>query len=121
GEMLRLRRRGGMLAREEFSYVSLLSWFHLTVEYDTAVVKTLSATANAGGNPADRLSAIGNRVGVTPSRQSRELFELAKIISPVMWAIELKIFDDPTQAKLLFKLTGIPAPQPAALMMRIID
>jgi hypothetical protein len=121
GEMLRLRRRGGMLAREEFSYVSLLSWLHLTVEYDTAVVKTLSATANAGGNPADRLGAIGNRVGVSPSRQSRELFELAKIISPVMWAIELKIFDDPTKAKLLFKLTGIPAPQPAALMMRIID
>jgi hypothetical protein len=121
GEMLRLRRRGGMLSREEYSYVCMLNWFHLTVEFDTAVVKNLSATANAGGNPADRLTAIGNRVGVSPSRQSRELFELAKIVSPVMWAIELKIFDDPTKAEFLFKSTGVPSPKPAALMMRIID
>jgi hypothetical protein len=121
GEMLRLRRRGGMLSREEFSYVAIMSWFHLTVEFDTAVVQDLSANAGGAGNPADRLAAVGVRVGMNPSRQSRELFELAKIISPVLWAIELKVFDAAAQAELLYKSTGIADPRPAQLMNRIID
>jgi hypothetical protein len=121
GEMLRLRRRGGMLSREEFSYVTIMSWFHLTVEFDTAVVEDLSANAGGAGNPADRLAAIGQRVGMAPSRQARELFELAKVISPVLWAIELKVFDSAAQAELLYKSTGIADPRPAQLMNRIID
>jgi hypothetical protein len=125
GEMLRLRRRGGVLAREEFSYVCMLNWFHLTVDYDSQVIVDLSATAGANrGNPADRLEAVGQRVGIAPSRQARELFELADLISPVMWAFELGMFDDPSQAFLLYTLDNLPAgltPIIADTMNRIVD
>ncbi|SDD02727.1 hypothetical protein [Rhodococcus tukisamuensis] len=118
GEMLRLRRRGGMLSREEFSYVCMLSWFHLTVEFDNSVVLDLHATAGAGGNAADRLAAIGERVGIAPSRQARELFELADLVSPLLWALELRIFDPPLAAPLLYNVNVSLA---ARLMNRIID
>ena len=125
GEMLRLRRRGGMLAREEFSHVCMLSWFHLTVEFDSSVILDLSAGAGSfGGNPADRLAIVGHRVGIEPSRQARELFELADLLSPLLWGIELRIFDDPNVAALLFTLDNLPSPlQPtiASTMNRIID
>jgi hypothetical protein len=122
GEMLRLRRRGAMLAREEFSYVCMMNWLHLTVDDDTSLVTDLSATAFAGGNAADRLAVVGRMVGVAPSRQSRELFELANLVSPLLWAIELKFFDNVTQAELLFRLHNLGVtPIIAETMNRIID
>lgn len=102
-EMLKLRRQGGMLAREEFAFVSMMSWFHLTVEYDTSIVVDLKSTAGPGGNAADRLAAIGARVGIAPSRQSRELFELADLVSNVLWAIELGLFNSSPQAEMLYR------------------
>ncbi|MFD4439988.1 hypothetical protein ACFWPK_09420 [Nocardia sp. NPDC058519] len=122
GEMLRLRRLGGMLSREEFSNVCMLSWFHLTVEHESAVVRDLSANAGlAGGNPADRLATVGARVGVAPSRQARELFELGTVVSPLLWSIELRMFDAPQQAELLYRSRDIVDPRPAQTMNRIID
>ena len=41
-DMLAMRRRGGLLAREEFAYVSALSWFHLTLRTDTPIVQSTS-------------------------------------------------------------------------------
>ncbi|GAA5108798.1 hypothetical protein [Nocardia iowensis] len=121
-EMLRLRRLGGMLSREEFSYGCMLNWFHLTVGYESAVVRDLSANAGvSGGNPADRLATVGARVGVAPSRQARELFELASLVSPLLWAIELGLFDQQPKAELLYRSSGISAPAPAQTMNRIID
>ncbi len=116
GEMLRLRRRGGMLSREEFSDVCAMNWFHLTVDSDNSLVRDLSANTGVNGNPADRLAAIGQRVGIAPSRQARELFELAEKISPLMWAIELTLFDDSSAAKVLYQSSTV-----ASLMNRIID
>ncbi|WP_433684768.1 hypothetical protein [Nocardia sp. CA-119907] len=123
GEMLRLRRVGGMLSREEFSYVCMLAWFHLAVGSDNDVIRDLNARAGFVGNPADRLAAVGARVGVAPSRQAREMFELADVISPLMWAIELGLFDTADQAELLYRSTGIttPGPAPARTMNQIID
>ncbi|WP_271221293.1 hypothetical protein [Streptosporangium carneum] len=122
GELLRLRRRNGLLAREEFAYVTMLSWFHLTVEFDTPVVRDLSAGAGlAGGNPADRLTAIGARVGITPPRHARELFELADLVSPLLWFIELDQFSAASNAELLYRLSGTPNPPLQATMARIID
>jgi hypothetical protein len=118
-ELLKLRRQGGMLAREEFAFVSMMSWFHLTVEHDTSIVIDLKSTAGAQGNAADRLAAIGARVGIAPSRQSRELFELADLISPVLWAIELGLFNSSGQAETLYK-HGTPNAVSTALN-RIVD
>jgi hypothetical protein len=121
GEMLRLRRRGGMLTREEVSAVTMLSWMHLTVEVDSAVVRNLQATAGGTGNPADRLNAIGQRVGITPPRQARELFELADLVSPVLWFIELDQFSTPAQAETLFRVSGVSNTAVADTMIRIVD
>jgi len=120
GEMLQMRRRKGMLSREEFAYVTMLSWFHLTVEYDSALVDTLSATAGARGNPSDRLALVGARVGMSPSRQSRELFELANTLSGLFWLIELGKFNSGTTAELLYKINTPPSGI-AKAMNRIID
>jgi hypothetical protein len=120
GEMMRLRRRGGMLTREEFSYVTMLTWFHLTVESDTPVVQDLRATAGLGGNAADRLAAIAARVGIAIPRQTRELFDLADLMSPVLWFIELDRFSSAANAETLFKSTGTVNPV-ARDMLRLID
>ncbi|MET0454807.1 MAG: hypothetical protein ABW137_23455 [Mycobacterium sp.] len=122
-EMLQLRRQGGLLSRDEFAYVTMLSWFHLTVEHDTAVVDDLSANAGLTGNAADRLTAIGAKVGIAPSRQARELFELADKISPLMWAIEIGMFNASSAAETLYKhpVSGSTAPDIASELLRIID
>ena len=119
-EMLRMRRRGGMLAREEFSYVSMLSWFHLTVETDTSVVRDLRAVADVGGNAADRLAGIASRVGITLPRQTRELFDLADLLSPILWFIELGRFNSAAQARTLYVTAGGTNPI-AEDMLRLID
>ena len=120
GEQLRLRRRGGMLAREEFAYVCMLSWFHLTLETDTPVVADLRATASGLGNPADRLAAIAARVGMRAAPQSRELFELADLMSVFLWALELDVFTAQANAEMLYAQPAGGNPI-ADAMIRIID
>ena len=101
-DMLNNRRRGGLLAREEFVHVAVLSWFHLTLQTNTPIVRDLKAEASS---PADRLSLIAQRVGMAPAARSRELFELAEKMSSVLRAMELGLFDDPTAAATLFDAT----------------
>lgn len=93
------RRRGGLLAREEFAYVTALSWFHLTVQSNTAIVTSLKAEATS---PAERLATLGQRVGMHPAQRARELFLLAEPMSSVLRAIEVGSFDTPADAEVLF-------------------
>lgn len=84
-EMLNARRQFGNLAREEFDAAATLSWFFLTVAYDTAIVKDLDATAFG---VADRLRLIGQRVGMAPHARADSYFQLAAPMSAVLRAIE---------------------------------
>ena len=116
-EMMTARRQGGQLAREEFVHVTTMSWFHLTVETDTPIVIDLKAEAT---NPADRLAKIAQRVGVTPAPRARELFELSDLVSSLLRAIEVGLFDNGADAETLF----LPIAGNEALvrdMNRIID
>jgi hypothetical protein len=99
-DMFDMRRRGGQLAREEFVCVTMMSWFHLTVDSDTPLVRDLKAR---GTDPADRLAKIAQRVGMKPPRQAREYFEMAEPISTLLRFVELGAFDDASGAELLFK------------------
>lgn len=99
-DMMTMRRRGGQLAREEFVHVTTLSWFHLTLETDTPIVVDLKAEAT---NPADRLAKIAERVGMTAAPRSYELFELADLMSGLLRAIELGLFDRGEDAETLFR------------------
>jgi hypothetical protein len=113
-DMLVMRRLNGQLAREEFVTVTQLSWFHLTVESDTPLVEDLKAQ---GSDPYDRLSKIGQRVGMKPSPRSWELFQIADLVSAVLRFIELGKFDHPSVAATLYT----PGTTLQKDMIRIID
>jgi hypothetical protein len=93
------RRRGGLLAREEFAYVTVLSWFHLTVQTNTPIVNDLKAQSSS---PAERLALLGQRVGMHPAQRARELFDLSEPMSSLLRAIEVGSFDDAATAAALF-------------------
>jgi hypothetical protein len=84
-EMLNARRQNGNLAREEFDAVATLSWFFLTIAYNTQVVEDLNATAIG---VADRLRLIGERVGMVPHARADSYFQLATPMSEILRAIE---------------------------------
>jgi len=84
-EMLQSRRTGGALSREEFDAVAMLSWFHLTVEFDTQVVIDLNARSEG---IADRVKKIGERVGLSAHARSDAYLQLAVPMSNVLLAIE---------------------------------
>ncbi|NGO08415.1 hypothetical protein G5C60_12485 [Streptomyces sp. HC44] len=119
-EMMGMRRRAGMLAREEFGHVVTMSWFHLLLETENEVVADLQAGAGTAGNAADRLARIAQRVGITPPRRARELFELADLVSLVLMFIEAGRFNEPKDAELLFR-SGSPDPLVRNTMNRVID
>ncbi len=102
-DMFGMRRRGGLLAREEFAYVSTMSWFHLTLESDTPIVVDLKAE---GTSAADRLAKIAQRVGMAPAARSRELFELSDLMSAFLRAVELGLYDTGEGAQTLFLRLG---------------
>ena len=121
-DMMTMRRRGGQLAREEFVHVTTMSWFHLTLEttstqQDMPIVRDLKAEAT---NPADRLAKIAERVGMTIAPRARELFELSDLMSALLRAIEVGLFDTGPDAETLY----LPIVGNEALvrdMNRIID
>jgi hypothetical protein len=98
-DMMNNRRLNGLLAREEFVHVTVLSWFHLTLQTDTPIVRDLKAEATG---PADRLARLAARVGMRPAARSRELFDLAQPMSAVLRAIELGSFSAAANAATLY-------------------
>lgn len=98
-KMLRVRRNGGNLGREEFFFVSMMSWFHVALEDNTPIVRDLKAEA---GNAAERLRKIGERVGVPAHPKSRNFFDLAEPASTLLRFIELEKFSDLVNAPVLY-------------------
>jgi hypothetical protein len=84
-DMLISRRKYGNLSREEFVFVSMMSWFHLTVAFDSPLVKDLKAEATS---PEQRLFKIAQRVGLPAHGLSKSYFEIADPISRVLILIE---------------------------------
>ena len=91
-EMLLARRLGGALSREEFDAISMLSWFHLTLLFNTAVTGDLRADA---AGPADRLRLIGQKVGMLPHSRTDAFLQLAQPMSIILRAIELNAIPAP--------------------------
>jgi hypothetical protein len=114
-DMLGNRRRGGLLAREEFAYVTTLSWFHLTLLQDFPIIVDLRARATS---PEERLANVAQLVGMSPAARSRELLLLAEKASALLRAIELGMFDSPADASRLYDGT---VPQLVADLNDIIN
>lgn len=83
--MLMSRRANGNLSREEFVFVSMMSWFHLTVAFDSPIIQALRAEATG---PEQRLFKVAQRVGVPAHGLSKSFFDIADPISRVLIDIE---------------------------------
>ena len=113
--MLLARRTNGTLLREEFEAVAMLSWLHLTVEYDTHIVNDLSAEATTS---ASRLARIASLVGLKPAPAADSFFQLADAMSTALIAIESGL----VEAALLggTPVLSDPAASPLATVMQTI-
>jgi transcriptional regulator with XRE-family HTH domain len=98
-EMLLARRLNGSLSREEFACVSMMSWFHLTVESDSAVVRDLRAQATSA---EQRLFKIAQVVGVPAHGLSGSYFDIAESISRILLLIEIGISRLPNAVKTFY-------------------
>lgn len=106
-DMLNDRRLNGNISREEFFAVSMMSWFHLTLEFNSPIVNSLRAE----GTRADqRLYRIAERVGVPAHAKSYDFFQLAKPMSRILTMIETGIFNDETGVRSLFKVNDVDNP-----------
>ncbi len=83
--MLLSRRGNGNLSREEFAIVSMMSWFHLTVSFNSDIVRDLRAETDSA---AERLFKIAERVGLPAHGLSSNYFDVADDISRVLITIE---------------------------------
>ena len=98
-DMLTLRRRNGILNREEFWFTSTMSWFHMALEQDTPIIQDLQAQATS---PEDRLMKVGNRVGLPAHGKSRSFLTLADTLSQFLIGIEMGNFATVAQAQTLY-------------------
>lgn len=116
-DMLLSRRLNGNLAREEFFFVAMMSWFHLTVESDLPIIVDLKAVAGAAG-PEQRLFKIAQLVGLPAHGLSHSYFDLASPLSAVLTAIESDLFRNTNDVPILYNpAVGSPSLEP---LMRII-
>jgi hypothetical protein len=105
-DMLRTRREAGNLSREEFVFVSWMSWFHLTVDppdrSDLPIIQDLRAQA---ASPEERLFKIAQRVGLPAHGLSKSYFDIADSISRILIEIETGIFNTPAAVPALYTST----------------
>jgi hypothetical protein len=109
-DMLTARRGGtrGALSREEFTAVAAMSWFHLTIEFDSPVVQDLRAGATS---PDERLRRIGERVGLPAHSRTTDYLRLAPAMSRILWAMEAGFFSIPATVPVLYTPSdGTPNP-----------
>ena len=98
-DMMATRRLNGNLTREEFRAVSVMSWLHLAVMYDSAIVQALNASASS---PEQRLQKIAERVGMSAHSRAKPLFDLSQAFSSLMQSIETGLFNTPAAVKPLY-------------------
>jgi hypothetical protein len=115
-DMLLVRRRQGNLLREEFVFVAAMSWFHMTISYDSPVVIDLKSQASS---PDERLIKIGERVGLPPHSKSQSYLLMAQPMSSILLSLEAKQFVDTATAPALY--TAAPPPSPRDDMMTLVN
>lgn len=98
-QMLEARRQGNNLSREEFFAVAMLSWLHVTVDFNSPIV--VSANANSS-SPHERLRLLGEKVGVPAHSKSDHFFDFSEPASRLLLRVEAGDFDDAANARLLY-------------------
>jgi hypothetical protein len=115
-DMLRSRRQSGNLSREEFAFVAMMSWFHLTLELSgtatAPIVRSLRAEAEGAEN---RLFKIAERVGLPAHGLSKSFFDIADPLSRLLIQIETGMYNsnNPGAVRALYDRVTFPAgPEP---------
>jgi hypothetical protein len=116
-DMMRSRRQNGNLSREEFAFVSAMSWFHLTLEFDSPIVRSLRAEATGTDQ---RLFKVAERVKVPAHGLAKHFFEIADPISRILIQIEFGDYNDPAAVPALFTPDTTVAESPETAMREII-
>lgn len=98
-DMLRTRRTNGNLSQEEFWFVSMMSWFHLSVEFNSPIVVSLRAE---GASEEERLKKIAERVGLGAHAKSYYFFRIADPLSRLLTQIEIGTYNDPPTVPALY-------------------
>lgn len=98
-DMLKDRRQNGNLSREEFNAVATMSWFHLTVDFDSPIVKDLRAE---GSSPDQRLRKVAERVGIPAHGRAEDFFRIAEPISELLIQIEHGTYNDEAAVPALY-------------------
>jgi hypothetical protein len=98
-QMLGTRRQSGNLNRDELWYTSMMSWFHLTLSFDTPIVRMLKAEAEG---PEERLMNIAARVGLPSHSRSHSYFRMADPISNILRFVEDGQFNTVAMAPTLY-------------------
>jgi hypothetical protein len=115
-DMLRSRRQNGNLSREEFAFVSAMSWFHLTLESNAPIVTALRADATG---VEQVLFKIAERVGLPAHGLSKNFFDIADPMSRILIQIELGDYNDAAAAPALYTPATV-TPSPEGDLRRII-
>jgi hypothetical protein len=123
-DMLTTRRTNGNLSQEEFWFVSMMSWFHLSLEFNSPIVVSLRAE---GASEEERLKKIAERVKLPAHGKSYYFFRLADPLSRILTQIETGIYNEALTVPALY-LPEIPpatppgtgTPNPVEADMRLI-
>ena len=117
-DMLRTRRTNGNLSQEEFWFVSMMSWFHLSLEFNSPIVVSLRAE---GASEEERLKKIAERVKLPANGKSYYFFRLADPLSRILTQIEIGTYNNPNTVRALYT-DEIPlgTPNPVEDDMRLI-
>jgi hypothetical protein len=108
------QRNNGDITKQEFFYVAMMSWFHLSLEYNSPIVSAFGINEQS---PAQRLFALANIVGVPANGLSENMFRLADPMSLVLTLLETGLFNN--NARVLYDELGGTNPL-AETMRRII-
>ena len=109
--MLESRRLGGNLSREEFAFVSMMAWFHFTLEVPgSPIVRSLRAEAIGVENV---LFKIAERVGLPAHGLAKSFFDIADPMSRLLIEIEMGTYDQSSAVRALYDVTAFPGgPEP---------
>jgi hypothetical protein len=98
------RRRFGNLSREELYFVSMMSWFHLTVENNNLpIIRDLRAE---GSTAEQVLFKIAQTIGLPANGLADHYFQIADPISAVLTAIETGTLQVPGAARAFYDPTA---------------
>jgi hypothetical protein len=98
--MLITRRINGNLSQEEFWFVSMMSWFHLSLEFDSPIVVSVRAE---GSNEEERLKKIANQVKMPVHAKANYFFRLADPLSRLLTQIEAGTYNEIATVSALYE------------------